>query len=100
MAKGYWIAMVDVKNGDEYKKYAMGLQPILKKFGATYVARAGKTEAVEGKTKPRVVVIEFPSYQAAVDCYGDADYKKIIPLRKSNAEADLIITEGYEGAQP
>lgn len=100
MAKGYWIALVDVKNADEYKRYATGLQPILKKFGARYVTRAGKMEMPEGKVKSRVVVIEFPSYEAATGCYRDADYAKIIPLRKANSDADLIITEGYDGVQP
>jgi uncharacterized protein (DUF1330 family) len=99
-AKGYWIAMVDVKNADEYKKYTTGLQPLFKQFGASYVARAGKTEMVEGVAKPRIVVIEFPSYQAAQDCYASAEYKKLIPIRKGSAEADLIITEGYDGPQP
>ncbi len=100
MAKGYWIAMVDVKNPEGYKGYTSALQAVLKKFGGRYLSRGGKTEVVEGKVKPRIVTVEFPSYEAAMNCYRDADYQKIVPIRTANAEADLVVMEGYDGAQP
>jgi uncharacterized protein (DUF1330 family) len=55
MAKGYWIANVDVRNADGYKEYVAALPDILRKFGGRYVTRGGKTEVVEGKNRSRVV---------------------------------------------
>jgi uncharacterized protein (DUF1330 family) len=46
------------------------------------------------------VVIEFPSYQAALDCYHSADYQAAIKLRASVSDADIVIIEGYDGIQP
>lgn len=100
MAKGYWIAQVDVKNADGYKQYVSMLQDIFHKAGARYVTRGGATEVVEGKARSRVVVIEFPSFQAALDCYRSPEYAKAIAVRRANADADLIVVEGYDGAQP
>ena len=101
MAKGYWIALVEVKNADGYKNnYVAGLPDVLRKFGGRYVTRGGQTEVVEGKSKSRVVILEFPSYQAAMDCYRSPEYAKVMAHRKANADADLIVVEGYDGAQP
>lgn len=55
MAKGYWIANVDVRNADGYKEYVAALPDILRKFGGRYVTRSGKAEVVEGKDRSRVV---------------------------------------------
>lgn len=100
MAKGYWIAQVDVRDPDNYKHYVAALQDVLRKFAGRYVVRAGQSETVEGKARSRVVVIEFPSYQIALDCYRSAEYAKAIALRKSNADVDLLVIEGYDGQQP
>lgn len=100
MAKGYWIANVDVRNADGYKEYVAALPDILRKFGGRYVTRGGKTEVVEGKNRSRVVVFEFPSYEVAMACYRSPEYAKAITLRQANADADLIMIEGYDGPQP
>ena len=100
MAKGYWIANVDVHNADGYKEYVAALPDILRKFGGRYVTRGGRTDVVEGKNRSRVVVLEFPSYDAAMACYRSPEYAKAISLRQASADADLIVIEGYDGPQP
>ena len=101
MAKGYWIALVEVKDMDGYRNnYVAGLPDVLRKFGGRYVTRGGQTEVVEGKSKSRVVILEFPSYQAAMDCYRSPEYAKVKAHRLAFADADLIVVEGYDGAQP
>jgi uncharacterized protein (DUF1330 family) len=47
-----------------------------------------------------VVVIEFPSYAAALDCYRSPEYAKAMALREGKSLMDLAITEGYDGPQP
>ena len=42
---------------------------IFKKFGARYVVRGGKFTGVEGESRSRNVVIEFPDYATALACY-------------------------------
>ncbi len=100
MAKGYWIAQVNVKNPDGYKQYVGMLPDIFRKFGGRYATRGGAMEIMEGQSHPRLVIIEFPSYQAALDCYRSADYAKAIAVRQAAADANLIVAEGYDGPQP
>ena len=100
MAKGYWVGRVDVNSEEGYKPYAAANPAIFKKFGGRYVVRGGKFETPEGKSRTRNVVIEFPSYQAALDCYNSPEYQANIKVRQAHATADIIVIEGYDGPQP
>ena len=100
MAKGYWIARVEVKNEEGYKPYAAANPGIFKKFGGRFVVRSGKYECPEGQSRPRNVVIEFPDYAAALACYNSPEYQANIKVRQPHSLADLIIVEGYDGPQP
>ena len=100
MAKGYWIARVEVSNEDGYKPYAGANPAIFKKFNARFVVRGGKYECPEGQSRSRNVVIEFPDYAAAVTCYRSPEYQQNLKIRQANAITDLIIVEGYDGPQP
>jgi uncharacterized protein (DUF1330 family) len=100
MAKGYWIARVDVKNDEGYKAYAAANPAIFKKFGGKFLIRNGKTEIMEGTTRSRNVVIEFPDYAAARACYDSPEYRENIKRRLPHSAIDLLIIEGYDGPQP
>ena len=100
MAKGYWIARVDVTDEEGYKPYAAANPAIFKKFGARFVVRAGKFEAVEGSSRTRNIVIEFPDYATALACYRSPEYQANIKVRQPHADVDLLIVEGYDGPQP
>ena len=100
MAKGYWIARVDVQDAEAYKKYVAANAGPFKEFGARFLVRAGEFESVEGSARARNVVIEFPSYQAALDCYHSPAYQKAKSFRTGASQGDLIIIEGYDGPQP
>jgi uncharacterized protein (DUF1330 family) len=65
-----------------------------------FLVRAGRFENPEGASRARNAVIEFPSYQAALDCWKSSEYQQVLKLRQPVSTIDLIIIEGYEGAQP
>jgi uncharacterized protein (DUF1330 family) len=100
MAKGYWLAQVDVTNPDGYKAYVVANQIPFRKYGGRFVVRAGHNEVVEGAFRSRLVVIEFPDYETALACYRSPEYQHAISLRKDHATADLAVVEGYDGPQP
>jgi uncharacterized protein (DUF1330 family) len=100
MAKGYWVAQVDVSDMEQYKQYIAANAKPFREYGARFLARGGQSENPEGSRRSRTVVIEFPSYHAALDCYRSADYQAAIKLRAPASVADIVIIEGYEGIQP
>ena len=100
MPKGYWIARYEVTDAEQYKAYIAANAKPFKEFGARFLVRSGRFETPEGENRTRNVVIEFPSYQAALDCYQSRAYQAALELRIPAATIDLIIIEGYEGLQP
>jgi uncharacterized protein (DUF1330 family) len=100
MTKGYWIARVDVSDPEQYKLYVAANALPFRNHGARFVVRGGPFENPEGISRTRNVVIEFPSYQAAIDCWKSREYQDAIKLRASVSTIDLVIIEGYEGPQP
>jgi uncharacterized protein (DUF1330 family) len=95
--RGYWIAHVDVSDVEGYKLYMAANQAPFGKFGARYLVRAGRGEVTEGRQRSRTVVLEFPSYEAALACYRSPDYQAAKALREGKAEADLVVIEAYGG---
>jgi len=96
MAKGYWIARVDVEDLEKYKAYVPANALAFKLYGARFLVRGGRFETVEGSSRSRNVVIEFASYQTALDCWNSPEYKEALKLRQPVSTADVVIIEGYE----
>ncbi len=97
MAKGYWIAHVDVRDPENYKDYVAAAKPAFDRFKARMLARGGAFEAVEGKGRGRNVVIEFPSLKDAQACYHSAEYQAARAIREQFADAEIVLVEGVEG---
>ena len=81
MSKGYWIGRVDVSNLDAYQNYITANASPFEKYGTLFLVRGGSHEVVEGTSRQRNVVIEFESYQAALDCYHSSEYEAAKALR-------------------
>ena len=81
MSKGYWIGHVGVSNIDAYKNYITANASPFARYGARFLVRGGSHEVVEGASRQRNVVIEFESYQAALDCYHSSEYEAAKALR-------------------
>ncbi|MCZ7470430.1 DUF1330 domain-containing protein [Agrobacterium sp. O3.4] len=94
MAKGYWIARVDVRDNQRYKDYVTTAKPAFERFGANFLARGGALTELEGKARGRNVVIEFPSVQHAIDCYNSPEYQAAAKIRQEVADAEMLIVEG------
>lgn len=97
MPKGYWIAHGTVDDVAAYDEYRKANAAPLAAFGGQFLVRGGARENPEGSARPRTVVIEFPSYQAALDCYHSDAYQKALAIRMPVSASDLVIIEGYDG---
>lgn len=94
MAKGYWIARVDVRDAERYKEYVALAKPAFERFGANFLARGGAFQKLEGEVRGRNVVIEFPSLHAAIDCYNSPEYQTAAAVRQVCADAEMVVVEG------
>ena len=94
MPKGYWIVHVTVSDAEAYKEYIRLDTPVMERHGAKFLVRGGQATAPEGPQKDRHVIIEFDSYQAALDAYNDPDYQAAAKIRLANSASDIVIVEG------
>jgi uncharacterized protein (DUF1330 family) len=94
MSKGYWIARVDVRDAERYKDYVRLAKPAFERYGATFLARGGAFQKLEGEVRGRNVVIEFPSFKAAIDCYNCPEYQTAAAVRHECADAEMVVVEG------
>lgn len=97
MTKGYWIAHGSVDDVVLYDDYRKANAAPLAAFGGKFLVRGGQRETPEGSARPRTVVIEFPSYQAALDCYHSPAYQAAMAIRAPISTVDLVIIAGYDG---
>jgi uncharacterized protein (DUF1330 family) len=95
--KGYWIAHLDVTDPEGYKAYIAANATAFSKYAARFLVRGGRQEVTEGRQRSRAVVLEFPSYDAALACYRSPEYQAAKALRLGRAEVDLVVIEGYGG---
>ena len=94
MAKGYWIARIDVHNMDGYKEYVAQNGAVFAKYGAKFLVRGGKTETPESAARARNVVIEFASMAVALACYNSPEYAQARGFRQKAATGEFILVEG------
>lgn len=100
MAKGYWIAQVDVTNPEKYKSYVAANAVPFRQYGARFLIRGGASQTVEGNGRTRTVVIEFKDYASALACYHSPEYEHAKAFRAGAADVDIVVVEGYDGPQP
>ena len=93
MAKALWIAHVNVLNADKLAAYAAAATPVIAAFGGVFLARGGAYEQLEGMEHTRNVVAQFPSLQAAHDCYYSEKYQAAIKLGEGGFQRSLMIVE-------
>jgi uncharacterized protein (DUF1330 family) len=94
MPKAYWIARVDVNDPETYKKYVETGKPAFERYNAKFLARGGRTEALEGKNRARNVLIEFASMEDALACYNSPEYTAARAIRQAVSEGEWILVEG------
>jgi uncharacterized protein (DUF1330 family) len=92
--KGYWMAMVDVRDPEIYKQYIEANAAAFAKYGAKFAVRAGRHANPEGPTGNRHVLVEFESYDKAIECYESPEYQEALKYRLAASTGHFVIVEG------
>jgi uncharacterized protein (DUF1330 family) len=90
----YAIVQVDVKDAEEYAKYAQLAGPAVAKFGGEFLARGGAVEVMEGETRDRCVIIRFADMETAKAFYHGPDYQKALSFALPVSKRDYKFVEG------
>jgi uncharacterized protein (DUF1330 family) len=90
----YWIARVDVTDPARYGEYARGATEAIAAHGGRFLARGGRSVALEGTKRDRNVVVEFPSVEAAQACYASEGYQRALSFATGASEREIVVVEG------
>ena len=94
--KGYWIAHVTVHDIEQYKNYTDLAPKAFASYKTKILARGGRYQQLEGEERHRHVVIEFTSFNDALNCYHSDAYQQAAKLRQGVATAEVVIVEGVD----
>jgi uncharacterized protein (DUF1330 family) len=84
-----------VTDPERYERYKTRAAAAIEAAGGRYIVRGGDIEVLEGESPTgRVVVLEFPTMQMALDWYRSADYAEVKKLREGAAQARIYVTVG------
>lgn len=93
----YLIAQIDVRDMEKYLDYARRAGPVVAAYGGRFLAKAGKTVALEGPApRQRNVIIEFPDLDTAERYYRSADYQAAKVFRDGGADAQFFLVDGAD----
>lgn len=94
MPKGYVIAHAVVTDAEKWAQYVSASKIALDKFGGKPIIRGGQCEVVEGKGTERNVVIEFASYEDALNYAKSPEYAEAKQHRQGAGTIDITVVEG------
>ncbi|MGH6627579.1 MAG: DUF1330 domain-containing protein [Burkholderiaceae bacterium] len=92
---GYIIAHVSVSNPAQYEDYKKWSSAAMQAHGAEVCVRGGKVEVLEGDWVPeRLVILKFPSFEAAKAFHASPEYGKARAARQGAAVMRMVVVEG------
>ena len=95
--KAFVVAAETPKDQSLFSEYREAVPATIEAFGGRFIVRGGDLKLLEGEwPHSRLVIIEFPSREAAEGWYRSPEYQKIIGLRLSSTVTNLVIVEGQD----
>jgi uncharacterized protein (DUF1330 family) len=80
------------------ERYKHAARPTLRETGGVVTVAYGRHEVLEGAPLAGVVMVEFPTFEAARAWYHSAGYQAAATLRQSAATAHAVLVEGLAPA--
>ncbi len=94
----YTYAELDVTDPGWVREYIAQVTPLVERHGGRYLARTSRVERFEGRRDPApgVVLIEWPSREAALAFYESPDYRPHRDARQAGARNELCLIAGED----
>ena len=91
----YLVARIDVHDPAGFEEYRARVAPVVEAHGGRYLVRTDQFGLLEGAAPGgRLIILEFPSTEAAQNFYRGADYQPLLRQRMASAASDIVLVEG------
>lgn len=88
------VRIIDISDADEFEVYKSKAGPALASHDAKVIVGGGRKATLEGEDDTALVIIEFPSYEAAEAWYQSPEYVAAMKHRLGASSAQVVIAEG------
>ena len=93
----YFIFDAVVHDLEAMQPYMQYVEATYKPFGGQLLVRGGSLEIIEGQgPQGQLVILQFPSLEAAHAWHASAEYQSILPYRLSAATTHAWLAEGLD----
>jgi uncharacterized protein (DUF1330 family) len=90
----YVVADVEWHDEAQHSKEAEIFGQILEKYGGKFLVGTKRIKVIEGKWKPRtLVILEFPTMEAFQAWYDSKEYAPLLAIRLKYADTDGVVVE-------
>jgi uncharacterized protein (DUF1330 family) len=91
----YVVVQESVRDQATFDAYRKEVMPTIAAHGGRFIVRGGAMTVLEGEWPlPRLIILEFPSREAAEGWYRSPAYQKILPLRLKSSTGNLVLVDG------
>jgi len=94
MAAYVVITREKTRNAAELEEYRKLAPASFQNHPATFLAIHGRQEVLEGPKNEDIIILEFPSYEAALAWYHSPEYQAACKYRFQGGDYRCILTEG------
>ncbi|TPE52463.1 DUF1330 domain-containing protein [Amaricoccus solimangrovi] len=96
--KGYWLILgTEITDQAAQAEYGALWAPIAKRYGARLVSVSEAARLLEARDASRMLLVEFPSHEAARACYEDPAYEAARVFAAKAAKRSLVLLRGELG---
>jgi uncharacterized protein (DUF1330 family) len=92
--KIYIVNEVEILDPVNFKAHAGEMDPLIEKFGGTFLARRGKAMALNGAPPKAMVIVMFENKEKEQAWENDPRVKELIATRNKYANFRSIVVEG------
>ena len=93
--RAYWVCIYEkINNTEKLKEYAAKAKSAVEKFSGKFIVRGGRNRTNDGIDSPRTVVVEFPDYNTALECYDSEEYQEAHNILEGHVVRHHQIVEG------
>lgn len=96
--KYYCVAELDITDRSWIPDYIQNVTKLVERHGGRYLARTSQIERLEGerKTPQILLILEWPSREAALSFYESDEYKPYLKSRLEGARSELLLVAGED----
>jgi uncharacterized protein (DUF1330 family) len=93
--KAYLVLDFSVRDWPEFRTYVSAIPAFIEKHGGKYIVRGVEPTVMEGDWAPDyMVILEFPSSEAAKAFLEDPDAQALFAVRHRSTVSKLVLADG------